>query len=135
MIRYGTMLAALVVLSLPSMSNAQGLGPDELTRQVNPGIVAPYLGAGHVERYNYNQYMVPMYFYWDSQRFYDLEYEDRLDRWAKFGHRWPSAKRGSDFQLQRIQKEQERRAQVIDESSSRRGRWFGGGVFFGKSRQ
>jgi hypothetical protein len=127
-------MLGLLVLSFPGIAPAQGLGPDELTRQVNPGVVPPYEGAGQVERYSYNRYMVPLYFHWDAQRFYDLEYQDRLERQAKFGWRWPSAKQGSDFQVQRIQSDYERRAESLESMRNRRGWYVGGGAVFGRVR-
>jgi len=135
MIRLGTMLFLVSLFIWPQPCQAQGgLGPDELSRQVNRGVVPPYEGAGQVERYNHNLYMVPLYLNFDSQRFYHQEYQDRLDRLAKFGDRWPSAKYGSDFQLQRVENEYDRQAQSIDEKKSHRHWTFGSGAFFGRYR-
>jgi len=134
MIRFGMMLGLAMIVIWPQQSQAQGIGPDELSRQVNPGVVPPYEGAGQVERYNHNLYMVPMYLNFDAQRFYSAEYQDRLDRWAKFGDRWPSAKNGPEFQLQRIQHDYDRQAQKIEEQKTRHRWFFGGGATFGRVR-
>jgi hypothetical protein len=134
MLRFGTMLAVVAALGLPSSGFGQGLGPDELTRQVNPGVAPPEQGAGHFERYNLNRYMIPYYLNFNARQFYYLEYEDRLDRGAKFGDRWPSAKYGPEFQLRRIENDYERRVEQIEAHPARRG-WFSGGVFFGRLRR
>jgi hypothetical protein len=129
--RYSMMLGLVVVLATTQVSFAQTNGPDELQRQVNPGVVAPYLGANLMERYNYHPY-IPLYLNFDSQRFYYLEYQDRLERAAMFGHRWPSAKFGPEFQFQRIDNEYNRQVEVLERPHRFR---TGGGLFFGRFRK
>jgi hypothetical protein len=109
-----------------------GFGQDELHRQLGPGVVAPYYGANLMERYNYYPY-APLYLNWDSQRFHSLVYMDRMDRLEKFGDRWPSAKYGTEFQVNRIQNEYAKDTGVY-EDRPRRG-WFSGGVLFGRWRR
>jgi len=129
MMRHAIIVSALLLT--PVLSYAQGSGPDEVTRQVLPGNVGPYMGASPHERYHYGN-IQPLYLNFDSRTFYDLEYLDRLDRQEKFGHKWPSAKYGSEFQVNRINKEYIERSDRLENS---RGRvFFGGGAFFGRSR-
>jgi hypothetical protein len=123
-----------LLLLTPALTLAQGTGPDEITRQVLPGNVGPYQGASSHERYHYGSIQpFPMFMNARSAHsFYDLEYLDRLDRQEKFGHRWPSAKYGSEFQVNRINREYVDRSERIERS---RGRFlFSGGAFFGRWR-
>lgn len=117
-------------LALPLASFAQSTGVDEITRQALPGNVGPYQGASYFERYHYGN-IQPLGL-WNSKSFYDLEYLDRLDRQEKFGHKWPSAKYGSDFQVERINREYVKR---VEDQDRARGRVSASaGFFFGRFR-
>ncbi|HMO34708.1 MAG TPA: hypothetical protein PKA06_01570 [Gemmatales bacterium] len=127
--RHWTILAGLLLV--PAISFAQGSGPDEVSRQVLPGNVGPYMNASPHERYHYGN-IQPLYLNFGASSFYDLEYLDRLDRQEKFGHRWPSARLGSEFQVNRINNEYLERTERLERT---RGRIFvGGGLWFGRSR-
>jgi hypothetical protein len=126
-----TALGLALLLALPLASYAQGTGADEVTRQVLPGNVGPYMGAAPHERYHYGN-IQPLYLGgWNSRSFYDAEYLDRLDRQEKFGHRWPSAKYGSEFQVNRINNEYLQKSEQLDRPSRVR---VGIGGFFGRGR-
>lgn len=130
MLRSRTFFTLMFLLALPAIGFAQGTGVDEVTRQVLPGNVGPYEGASYHNRYHYGN-IQPLGI-WNSRSFYDLEYLDRLDRQEKFGHRWPSAKYGSDFQVERINREYVKR---VEDQNRSRGRFsFGAGAFFGRAR-
>jgi hypothetical protein len=129
--RAATLYTLAFVLALPLASYAQGTGPDEITRQAYRGNVGPWEGASYHERYHYGA-VQPLYGIWNSRNFYDLEYLDRLDRLEKFGHRWPSAKYGSEFQYGRIENEYQKRNEQLDHPRVRAS--VGGGFLFGRSR-
>jgi hypothetical protein len=61
-----------------------------------------------------------------------MVYQDRMDRLEKFGDRWPSAKYGTEFQVNRIQNEYAKDIGVYE--APRRG-WFSGGGLFGRWRK
>lgn len=128
--RFSRTLGLAWFLGLPALGFGQSSAPDELHRQLSPGVTAPYGGANFMERYNYHPYQ-PLYLNWDSSRFYSLEYLDRLDRLEKFGHRWPSAKFGTEFQVNRVDQEYARRVEQV-ESPRVDAR---GGFFFGRFRR
>ena len=130
MLRNTALVSLTFVLLAPLGSYAQSTGVDEVTRQALRGNVGPYEGASPFERYHYGniQPLGP----WNSRSFYDLEYLDRLDRQEKFGHRWPSAKYGSEFQVDRINREYIQRMDDLDRNRSRFS--VDGGVFFGRAR-
>lgn len=130
MLRYSLAISLLCVGVMPLALHAQGIGSDEVTRQVLPGNIGPYQGASYHERYHYGN-IQPLGI-WNSRSFYDLEYLDRLDRQEKFGHRWPSAKYGSDFQVERINREYMQRMDQLDRPRIRAS--VGGGWFFGRVR-
>lgn len=123
-------LSVAFFLAMPLASYAQGTGADEVTRQVLRGNVGPYYGASYYERYHYGN-IQPLNLTWNSRFFYDAEYQDRLDRQEKFGHRWPSAKYGSDFQVNRINQEYLQRSEQLEKPR----RWtIGTGAFWGRAR-
>lgn len=130
MLRISTVIAVSLFLALPLAGYGQSTGVDEVTRQALRGNVGPYEGASYFERYHYGN-IQPLGI-WNSRSFYDLEYLDRLDRQEKFGHRWPSAKYGSEFQVERINREYIKRMDDLDKSRNRFS--FGSGVFFGRVR-
>lgn len=117
MMRSPTLLSVAFLLALPLAGYAQGIGSDEITRQANRGNVGPYEGASYYERYHYGN-IQPLYLNWNSRQFYEQEYLDRLDRQEKFGSRWPSAKYGSDFQIDRINREFNQRMEKLDTPSN-----------------
>ena len=130
MLRINCILAVTAFLALPLAGYGQSTGVDEVSRQALRGNVGPYEGASPFERYHYGN-IQPLGI-WNSRSFYDLEYLDRLDRQEKFGHRWPSAKYGSEFQVDRINREY---IQTNEKLERTRGRFsFGGGAFFGRVR-
>jgi hypothetical protein len=98
--------AAVLVTWLASAPNAQAqfFGSGDGYRALRPGANIPYDGAGYSHRYNYEAmpYFIGGY---DSEQIRYLDYLDRLDRAEKFGHRWPSARKGSDYQFNRIHRE------------------------------
>jgi hypothetical protein len=130
MLRASTLIAVTLFLALPLAGHAQSTGVDEITRQALRGNVGPYEGASYFERYHYGN-IQPLGI-WSSRSFYDLEYLDRLDRQEKFGSRWPSAKYGSEFQVERINREYIKRMDDLDKSRSRFS--FSTGAFFGRVR-
>jgi len=130
--RIRTMLGLVWLLYCPLPTFAQGTGVDELQRQLGPAVTTPYLGANLMERYNYHPY-TPLYLNWNSRQFYTQEYLDRMDRLEKFGDRWPSAKYGTEFQVNRIQNAYAQRMEIVDGPRPRV--WFGGGVLFGRFRR
>lgn len=131
MMKTSFVLSFAALLSLPLASYAQGSGSDEVTRQVLPGNIGPYYGASYFERYHYGN-IQPLYLNWNSRSFYDMEYLDRLERQEKFGHRWPSAKYGSEFQVNRINQEYLQKSERLDNPRVRAS--VGGGIFFGRWR-
>lgn len=130
MLRSSILWTVGILVALPTLSQAQGIGSDEVTRQVLRGNVGPYQGASYHERYHYGS-IQPIYGVWNSRSFYDLEYLDRIDRQEKFGHRWPSAKYGSDFQVERINREYMQRTEQIENPRIRANVGVG---FFGRLR-
>lgn len=130
MLRLSALLSVTIFLAMPLAGYAQSTGVDEVTRQALRGNVGPYEGASYFERYHYGN-IQPLGM-WNSRSFYDLEYLDRLDRQEKFGHRWPSAKYGSEFQVNRINNEYEKRVEQQERTRSRFS--FGTGAFFGRVR-
>lgn len=130
MLRNSTLLSIALLLAWPLASFAQGTGADEVTRQVLRGNVGPYYGASYYERYHYGN-IQPLNITWDRKFFYDAEYQDRLDRQAMFGHRWPSAKYGSDFQVNRINQEYLQKTEQIEKPSRFS---IGFGSFWGRVR-
>lgn len=129
MMRSATIVGLLLLT--PLFANAQGSGPDEVSRQVIPGTLNPYMGASPFERYNYGN-IQPLYLNFNARSFSDLEYLDRMDRQEKFGHKWPSAKYGSEFQQNRINNEYIERTERLENNKGRFS--FSGGAFFGRSR-
>lgn len=133
MLRSPTLLSVAFLLAVPLASYAQGIGSDEITRQANRGNVGPYEGASYYERYHYGN-IQPLYLNWNSRQFYEMEYLDRLDRQEKFGSRWPSAKYGSEFQVERINREFTQRMEKLDTPSNVTVS-VGGGGFFSRFRR
>jgi len=131
MLRPSTLLSVAFLLALPLASYAQGIGSDEITRQANRGNVGPYEGASYYERYHYGN-IQPLYLSWNSRQFYEMEYLDRLDRQEKFGSRWPSAKYGSEFQVERINRDYMQRMDQLDHPKAQIS--VGGGGFFSRLR-
>ncbi len=131
MMRPSTLLSVAFLLAIPLASYAQGIGSDEITRQANRGNVGPYEGASYYERYHYGN-IQPLYAFWNSRQFYDMEYLDRLDRQEKFGSRWPSAKYGSEFQVERINRDFTRRMDQLDNPKAQV--TVSGGGFFSRFR-
>lgn len=130
MLRPSALLSVTFLLAMPLAASAQGIGSDEITRQANRGNVGPYEGASYYERYHYGN-IQPLYAFWNSRQFYDMEYLDRLDRQEKFGSRWPSAKYGSEFQVERINREYLQRIQKNDHSNLS---FSAGGGYFSRWR-
>jgi hypothetical protein len=90
-------------LALPASACAQYGGLDQ-EQALRPGVYVPFDGAGFSHRYNY-EIGGMYYFNYDYRQTYKLDYLDRIDRWERAGHTWPSAKKGPAYQLQHIEDE------------------------------
>jgi hypothetical protein len=98
------LLGMALCMTVTETSLAQGFGNGELQRAIRPGAYVPYDNAPYSHRYYFDQ-GYQFFPHYDSANFAYQEYLDRLDRQQNFGHLWPSAKYGPEYQVWQIERD------------------------------